>query len=129
MKNKTATDFKSFEFEQGKSYGVLYVMNEICKRLGITEALNRTSYGKITLLQIMARILNNGSQRAIGNWAGLNAVEEILKMKIPSLEGQERTRETRQERRQERHTLFQTLFRPKLTYFKTLKSKNIQFNR
>lgn len=86
LKNKTATDFKSFEFEQGKSYGALYIMNEICKRLGITEALNRTSYGKITLLQIMARILNNGSQRAIGNWAELNAVEEILEMEIPSLD-------------------------------------------
>ena len=86
LKNKTATDFKEFEFEQGKSYGALYVMNEICKRVGITNALNRTSYGKITLLQIMARILNNGSQRAIGNWAELNAVKEILKMEIPTLD-------------------------------------------
>lgn len=86
LKNKTATDFKEFEFEQGKSYGALYVMNEISKRLGINNALNRTNYGKTTLLQIMARILNNGSQRAIGNWAKLNAVEEILNMKIPTLD-------------------------------------------
>lgn len=86
LKNKTTTDFKEFQFEQGKSVGAIYVMNEICKRLGIHNALNRTSYGKTTLLQIMARILNNGSQRAIGNWAKINAVEELLNMKIPTLD-------------------------------------------
>ena len=86
LKNKTATDFKDFQFEQGKSFGAIYVMNEICRRLGIHNALNRTSYGKITLLQIMARILNNGSQRAIGNWAKINAIEELLNMKVPTLD-------------------------------------------
>ncbi|MCF6312029.1 MAG: hypothetical protein L3J39_06220, partial [Verrucomicrobiales bacterium] len=86
LKNKQITDFKDFQYTQGKSFGGIYVMNEICKKLGIHNALARTAYGKTTLLQIIARILNNGSQRAIGNWAKLNAVQEVLKMPIPTLD-------------------------------------------
>jgi transposase len=80
------TDLKDFQYTQGKSYGGIYVMNEICKRLGINNALARTTYGKTTILQIIARILNNGSQRAIAGWAQLNAVEEVLKMQTPTLD-------------------------------------------
>jgi len=86
LKNKQITDFKDFQYTQGKSYGGIYVMNEICKRLGIYDALARTAYGKTTMLQIIARILNNGSQRAIAGWAKLNAVQEVLKMQIPTLD-------------------------------------------
>ncbi|MCF6319296.1 MAG: hypothetical protein L3J83_08470 [Proteobacteria bacterium] len=35
LKNKIATDFKDFEFEQGKSYDALYVMNEIANAWGL----------------------------------------------------------------------------------------------
>ncbi|MCF6319628.1 MAG: IS1634 family transposase [Proteobacteria bacterium] len=86
LKNKQLANLQNFQYTQGKSFGGVFVMNEICKRLGITHALTRTSYGNTTLLQIMARILNNCSQRAIGNWATLNAVEEVLKMPIPTLD-------------------------------------------
>ena len=86
LKNKSPADFKEFRYTQGKSFGAVFVMKEICKRLGVNNALSRTAYGKIALLQIMARILNNGSQRAIGNWAKLNAVEELLHMEIPTLD-------------------------------------------
>ncbi|VAW35811.1 hypothetical protein MNBD_GAMMA01-694 [hydrothermal vent metagenome] len=34
LKNKQLTDFKDFQYTQGKSYGGIYVMNETCKRLG-----------------------------------------------------------------------------------------------
>ena len=86
LKNKQMTDFKDFVYTQGKSFGGIFVMNELCKRLGIHHALARTAYGKITLLQIIARILNNGSQRAIEGWAKLNAVQEVLQMQIPTLD-------------------------------------------
>lgn len=86
LKNKQISGFKDFQYTQGKSFGGIYVMNEICKRLGIDNALARTSYGKTTILQIIARILNNGSQRAIEGWAKLNAVDEVLSMDIPTLD-------------------------------------------
>jgi len=37
LKNKQLTDFKDFQYNQGKSFGGVFVMNEICKRLGITH--------------------------------------------------------------------------------------------
>ena len=86
IKNKNMCDLSDFQYTQGKSFGGIYVMHEICKRLGIHKALARTAYGKTTLLQIFARILNNGSQRAINGWAKLNAVEEVLKFKTPTLD-------------------------------------------
>lgn len=67
------------EFTQGKSCGGLIVIKEICERLGILQALGKNEQGAIALLQIIARILCQGSRLYIATqWSGKQAVEEVL---------------------------------------------------
>jgi len=80
LKNKQLANLQNFQYTQGKSFGGVFVMNEICKRLGITHALTRTSYGNTTLLQIMARILNNVHNVLLATGQHSMTVEEVLKM-------------------------------------------------
>ena len=42
------------------------------------------SYAKTTLLQILARIFNQGSQNAIAAWSELSATKEVLATNTPS---------------------------------------------
>lgn len=66
-------------FTQGKSCGGLIVIKEICKRLGILHALGKNSQASLALLQIIARVLCQGSRLYIATqWKAQQAIDEIL---------------------------------------------------
>ena len=65
--------------KQGKAIGALYVIQEICKSIGISKSLGNDRQGKIALLQIMGRIITQGSRLYIANeWSQEQAIEELL---------------------------------------------------
>lgn len=66
-------------FTQGKACGGLIVIKEVCKRLGITEALGKGEQATFAILQIIARILCQRSRNYIATqWACQEALEEVL---------------------------------------------------
>lgn len=66
-------------FAQGKACGGLLVIKEICKRLGILQALGKDSNASLALLQIIGRVLCQRSRLYIATqWSGQQAVEEVL---------------------------------------------------
>jgi len=70
----------SLLFEQGKSFGGIFTVLEICKRLGITQALGKDiRQSGLALFQIAARILCQRSRNYAANeWLPLVAVEDLL---------------------------------------------------
>jgi transposase len=70
----------SVHFKQGKSFAGLFVVQQICKRLGIHMALGRDiRQSCLALFQIAARILCQRSRLySATEWAPLMAVEEVL---------------------------------------------------
>jgi len=70
----------SILFEQGKSFGGIFMVSQICKRLGITHALGKDiRQSGLALFQIAARVLCQRSRNYSANeWSPLVAVEEVL---------------------------------------------------
>lgn len=67
------------EFTQGKSCGGLIAVKEVCKRLGIIDALGKDEQAPIALLQIIGRVLCQGSRLYIASqWSGHQALNEVL---------------------------------------------------
>ena len=76
----SGSNLNSLRFEQGKSFGGLFVVQQICKRLGICIALGKDiRQSGLALFQLAARILCQRSRlySAI-EWAPLTAIEEVL---------------------------------------------------
>ncbi|HUZ60267.1 MAG TPA: IS1634 family transposase [Hanamia sp.] len=67
-------------FEQGKSFGGIFTVLEVCKRLGITQALGKDiRQSGLALFQIAARTLCQRSRNYAANeWLPLVAAEELL---------------------------------------------------
>lgn len=67
-------------FEQGKSFGGISAIVQICKRLGIENALGEdVRQSGLALFQIAGRVLVQRSRNYIANdWAPTVAVEEVL---------------------------------------------------
>jgi len=67
-------------FEQGKSFGGIFTVLEVCKRLGITQALGRDiRQSGLALFQIAARTLCQRSRNYAANeWLPLVAAEDLL---------------------------------------------------
>ena len=66
-------------FTQGKSCGGLILIKEICKRLGITDALGKDEQAPVALLQIIGRVLCQKSRLFIATqWAPHQALDEVL---------------------------------------------------
>ena len=67
-------------FEQGKSYGGLFTVLQVCKRLGIEQALGKDiRQSGLALFQIAARVLCQRSRNYAANeWLPLIAGEELL---------------------------------------------------
>lgn len=59
----TLTDDVSIQ--QGSSFGATYVLNEVAKRIGISDALGNTQEGKLALWQVIARTMDQGVQTLI----------------------------------------------------------------
>lgn len=81
LKGGSITRLKDLRLKQGKSCGGLIVLYEICKRLGVLEALGRSSKGRLALLLIIGRILTQGSRLHLVSWSKDEAVEEVLGIK------------------------------------------------
>jgi transposase len=64
--------------EQGLSFGGVYVIYQIAKRLGIEKALGNSRDGKLALWQIIARILDQGSRLSAVRLAQSHACCSIL---------------------------------------------------
>lgn len=67
-------------FEQGKSFGGIFIVSQICKRLGIEQALGKDfRQSGLALFQIVARVLCQRSRNYAANeWFPLVAIEEVL---------------------------------------------------
>lgn len=75
-----SSKISSVVFEQGKSFGGIYAVSQVCKHLGITQALGKDiRQSGLALFQIAARVLCQRSRNYAANeWAPLVAVEETL---------------------------------------------------
>ncbi|MCP3924564.1 MAG: IS1634 family transposase [Desulfobacterales bacterium] len=64
---------------QGKAFGAIWVLNELCRALGISKVLGNTKNGMLAKLMILAKIINpSASRKAILSWIKDQAIEEVL---------------------------------------------------
>lgn len=73
-------------FEQGPSFGALFVVKTWCDRLGITASLGKNRYTPFVLLMIAARLLEPGSKLAAMRWAKTHAIKEIFGLEPDSFD-------------------------------------------
>lgn len=64
----------------GQSFGGLYTMFEIAKRLGVVDIFGSEPSGRLALLMIIGRILTQGSRRHLTFWKNGYAINEVLKI-------------------------------------------------
>ena len=82
LKGGRVVNIEDLPLKQGKSFGAIYVMNEIARQTGMVEALGGGREGKMALFQIYARLITQGSRLyAATQWAKNEAIEEILGLK------------------------------------------------
>ena len=62
----------------GKSIGAVWVLNIIAERVGISRALGRSLDAKLALLQVISRVIDQGSRLSAVRLAKRHAVCEIL---------------------------------------------------
>ena len=79
LKGTPSFSLEDLSPEQGKSYGGLFAINQLCKQSGIEKALGITRQGLLAQIQIIGRILCQGSRNYIANqWSEYQAIEEVL---------------------------------------------------
>jgi hypothetical protein len=66
---------------QGLSVGSVWLVYDIARQLGITNALGPSREGKLALWQVIARVINQGSRLSAVRLAGSHAACDILGMK------------------------------------------------
>jgi len=64
--------------KQGPQFGALYLTYQLAKRIGLEEALGKDRKGKLALLMVLAQVIRPMSKRAVVEWAGNQAVYEVL---------------------------------------------------
>jgi len=69
---------QSISLHQGLSVGAVWLLNDLAKQLGITEALGHSRDGKLALWQIIARVIDQGSRLSAVRLAGYHAACDIL---------------------------------------------------
>ncbi|MDP2646725.1 MAG: IS1634 family transposase, partial [Desulfobacterales bacterium] len=62
----------------GKRVGAVWALNVIAERLGITKALGTGHDGKLALVQVLARIIDQGSRLSAVRFAQRHAVCEVI---------------------------------------------------
>jgi len=65
----------------GKSIGAVWVMNAIAQRVGVTKALGNSKEARLALMQVIARVIDQGSRLSAVRFAKRQAVCEILGIK------------------------------------------------
>ena len=71
----------TIETKLGKSIGAVWAMNTIAQRVGVAKALGNTKEGKLALMQVIARVIDQGSRLSAVRFAKRQAVCEILDIK------------------------------------------------
>lgn len=66
------------EVRQGLSIGAVWLVHEISRQLGITDALGSGTEGKLALWQVIARIIDQGSRLSAVRLAGYHAACDLL---------------------------------------------------
>ena len=61
-----------------RTFGVLFVLNQLADRLGIAKALGKDTMGKLALFLVLARVAHQGSRLSAVRWAKNHCVAEIL---------------------------------------------------
>lgn len=64
--------------QQGLSVGVVWLVQDMAKQLGIVEALGHSEQGKLALWQVLARVIDQGSRLSAVRLAGRHAVCDII---------------------------------------------------
>jgi transposase len=69
---------KDIKTELGKRIGAVWVVNAIAEKIGIAKALGPDHSGKLALLQVLARIIDQGSRLSAVRFAQSHAVCEVI---------------------------------------------------
>jgi transposase len=69
---------EAVSLRQGLSVGAVWLIFDIAKQLGITEALGNSRQGKRALWQVIARVIDQGSRLSAVRLAGSHAACDIL---------------------------------------------------
>ena len=64
--------------KQGLSFGAVWTVSQVARRLGIEQALGTTRAGKLALWQVLARVLDQGSRLSAVRLAMAHAACDIL---------------------------------------------------
>ena len=79
--NNLGTLSNDVSIQQGTSFGATYILNEIAKKVGITDALGSSQEGKLALWQVIARTMNQGSRLSAVRLAQHQNAASILNLK------------------------------------------------
>src|SRR5256884_536558 len=64
--------------QQGPSFGAVWTVYQVARRLGIAQALGTTREGKLALWQVMARVIDQGSRLSAVRLAMAHAACDVL---------------------------------------------------
>src|SRR5438105_9878875 len=64
--------------QQGSSFGAVWTLYHVARRLGIAQALGTTREGKLALWQVMARVIDQGSRLSAVRLAMAHAACDVL---------------------------------------------------
>ena len=64
--------------KQGLSFGAVWTVYHVARRLGIAQALGTTREGKLALWQVMARVIDQGSRLSAVRLAMAHAACDVL---------------------------------------------------
>src|SRR2546425_9690137 len=68
----------SITLQQGVSFGAVWTVYQVARRLGIAKALGTTRDGKLALWQVIARVIDQGSRLSAVRLAMAHAACEVL---------------------------------------------------
>jgi len=69
---------QAISLRQGLSVGAVWLIYDMAKQLGITDALGNSREGKLALWQVIARVIDQGSRLSAVRLAGSHAACDIL---------------------------------------------------
>jgi len=80
IKGKSLASVENFALKAGKSFGGLFALMELAKKLFIKNIFGSSSHGKLAMLLVLGRILTQGSRRHLTFWKDGQAIEEVLQV-------------------------------------------------
>jgi len=73
---------EAVSLRQGLSVGAVWLVYDIARQLGITDALGNSREGKLALWQVIARVIDQGSRLSAVRLAGSHAACDILGLNV-----------------------------------------------